>query len=170
MKATHLSLTVALAAAALGGGCAATETAMESNTGRKAAGGALAGAVVGGIIGNNSSAGTGKGAAIGAAVGGLAGAAVGHQQDKRADNVYTADNQIVVQSPPLTPTSQPYEAIPPRPYPNAVWIPGHYSYNGATYMWESGRWENPPSGATSWILPSWQPTAGGYIYVRGHWQ
>jgi hypothetical protein len=83
MKATHLSLTVALAAVALGAGCAATESAMETNTGRKAAGGALAGAVVGGIIGNNSSLGTGKGAAIGAAVGGLGGAAVGHQQDKR---------------------------------------------------------------------------------------
>lgn len=173
MKATHLSLTVALAAVALGAGCAATESAMETNTGRKAAGGALAGAVVGGIIGNNTHLGTGAGAALGAAAGGVAGAAVGHQQDKReygSGNVYSSENQIVVQNPPLAPTSQPYEQIPAKPYPNAVWIPGHYTYNGATYVWESGRWEQPPGGMTAWIPPAWQPSAGGYVYVRGHWQ
>jgi hypothetical protein len=37
-------------------------------------------------------------------------------------------------------------------------------------MWEAGRWENPPSGSTTWIPPAWQPTNGGYVYVRGHWQ
>jgi len=176
MKANHLSLTLALAAIILGAGCAATESAMESNTGRKAAGGALAGAVVGGIIGNNSHLGTGTGAALGAAVGGVTGAAVGHQQDKRAEanGTYATtgsyDQQIVVQSPPLAPTSAPYEQVPARPYPNAVWIAGHYTYNGSTYVWESGRWEVPPAGSTSWIPPAWQPTNGGYVYVRGHWQ
>jgi hypothetical protein len=76
----------------------------------------------------------------------------------------------VVQNPPLAPTSQPYEQIPAKPYANAVWIPGHYTYNGSTYVWDSGRWESPPSGTSAWIPPSWQPTAGGYVYVRGHWQ
>jgi hypothetical protein len=177
MKASHLSLTVALAAVALGAGCAATESAMETNTGRKAAGGAVAGAVLGGIIGNNTGGSTEKGAAIGAVAGGLAGAAIGHQQDKRTDGTYATntqygqyDQQIVVQSPPLAPTSAPYEQVPARPYPNAVWIPGHYTYNGSTYVWESGRWEVPPAGSTSWIPPAWQPTNGGYVYVRGHWQ
>jgi hypothetical protein len=178
MKASHLSLTVALTAVALGAGCAASENAMETNTGRKAAGGALAGAVLGGIIGNNTGGSTEKGAAIGAVAGGLAGAAVGHQQDKRADNTAynngtysTYDtNQIVVQQPPLAPTSAPYEQIPARPYPNAVWIPGHYNYTGSNYAWESGRWETPPSGTSTWVPPTWQPTNGGYVYVRGHWQ
>ncbi len=147
---------------------------METNTGRKAAGGAVAGAVVGGIIGNNTHLGTGAGAALGAAAGGIAGGAIGHRQDVNASNANgtygSYDQQIVVQNPPLAPTSAPYEQVPPRPSMNAVWIPGHYNYTGSTYVWESGRWEVPPSGASSWVQPNWQPTNGGYVYVRGHWQ
>ena len=36
--------------------------------------------------------------------------------------------------------------------------------------WESGRWEYPPSGSSSYVPDSWQRQGNGYVYVRGHWQ
>jgi hypothetical protein len=164
----------ALAVAALGAGCSSADVdavTPKTNTGRGAVAGAAAGAVLGGIIGNNTSGNTGKGAAIGAAAGGLAGAAIGHERDQRA-TVSSVDTQsgYVVQAPPPSPTSQPYEQVPARPDNQSVWIPGHYTYTGSGYVWEAGRWEIPPAGMTSWTPPAWQPQGSGYVYVRGHWQ
>src|SRR5690606_5977930 len=118
---------------------------------------------------------TEEGAAIGAVAGGLAGAAIGRQQDQRAaasTPVNTpADTRYTVQTIPPAPVSEPQEAVPPQPDPNAVWIRGHYAYTGNGYQWQPGRWEVPPAGAQTWVGPSWQPAAGGgYVYVRGHWQ
>lgn len=178
MKANTSIFTVGALITALSAGCASSSDIMpDSRTGQGAVAGAATGAVIGGIIGNNRGSGnTASGAAIGAAVGGLAGAAIGNQADRRSENdrtVYTTQDVsggYVVQAPPPAPASQPYEQIPPRPAGNAVWIPGHYAYNGSGYDWVSGRWEYPPAGATSWVPPTWQPQGTGYVYVRGHWQ
>jgi hypothetical protein len=174
MKANTSLLTLALAAATLGAGCASDSgIGPQSNTGRGAIGGAAAGAVLGGIVGHQSGE-AGAGAAIGAAAGGLAGAAIGNQRDRRQEvanaSTDTYGGGFRVQSVPPTPTSQPYEQIPQRPAGNAVWLPGHYAFNGNNYDWIPGRWEYPPAGATSWVPPTWQPQGNGYIYVRGHWQ
>lgn len=185
MKAHILTLPLATALLALGAGCSSGPEYSQyperdkNQTARGAVAGAATGAVIGGIIGNNSEHGnTEKGAAIGAVAGGLAGAAIGHRADQReaaavsSAPVYSSpDAGYTVQTIPAAPVSEPQEAIPPQPAANAVWIRGHYAYSGSGYQWQPGRWEVPPSGARSWIGPSWQPAAnGGYVYVRGHWQ
>ena len=159
-----------LLVAALSAGCASSTS---PNTQKGAVGGAVAGAVIGGIIGNNTSGNTTKGAAIGAAAGGLAGAAIGNNHDRRVENAQTtSDRGYVYTHVPPTPTSAPYESMPPRPNNEAVWIPGYYDFTGQgdQYRWVPGHWENPPYGSRSWQPPTWQQTNGGYIYVRGHWQ
>ncbi len=197
MKAHTISFTLAAAIAAMGAGCASSSAPPPGSvysqypasnppshqnypsqpndpnqTARGAVGGAVAGAVLGGIIGNNSSHGnTEKGAAIGAVAGGLAGAAMGRRADQREAGAYgTSDVAYTVQSIPPSPVSEPRENPPPQPGPGAVWIRGHYAYTGSGYQWEPGRWEFPPAGARTYVSPSWQPTNGGYVYVRGHWQ
>lgn len=160
-------VTVSLLLATLGAGCSSTSP----NTQRGAVGGAAAGAVLGGIVGHQSGEGA-KGAAVGAAVGGLAGAAIGNAQDRRVEN-HTADRQVgyVVQTPPPSPTSAPYESIPARPSNESVWVAGYYDYvGGDQYRWVPGHWEVPPPGYRTWAPPTWQQTGNGYTYVRGHWQ
>lgn len=169
------SLVGTLLIVALSAGCASSTS---PNTQRGALGGAAAGAVIGGIIGNNRSGETTKGAAIGAAAGGIAGAAIGNSADRRAENNATSADRgysqqgYVFQQPPPAPTSAPYESMPPRPNRDAVWIPGYYDYTGQgdQYRWVHGHWENPPQGYRNWVPPTWQPTNGGYVYVRGQWQ
>jgi hypothetical protein len=169
MKATK-SLLLSGLIIGLGAGCANT-----NNTQRGAVAGAATGAVLGGVIGHQS--GEAKaGAAIGAAAGGLAGAAVGHRADRdrvEAPPPTSVDNRQIVREPPPMPTSNPREAIPPRPAREAVWIEGHYAYTGNTaspYEWVAGHWEIPPPGANHWVPGSWQRSGDGYVYVRGHWQ
>jgi len=179
MKAHTISLPFAAAVALLAAGCASNDYASANNpnqTARGAVAGAATGAVLGSVIGNNSGSGNAeKGAVIGAVAGGLAGAAIGHRADERETAaqppVYSADTNYTVQSVPPAPVSEPQENIPPQPSGNAVWIRGHYEYNGNGYQWMSGHWEVPPGGMRAYIGPSWQPAAnGGYVYVRGHWQ
>ena len=182
MKAHTLITPLAAALVALGAGCSSysSDPYDKNQTARGAATGAVAGAVLGGVVGANSDrVSTEKGAAIGAVAGGLAGAAIGHGADQREANaanaappVYSStDTGYAVQSIPPAPVSEPQEAVPPQPSPNAVWIRGHYAYTGTGYQWQPGRWEIPPAGTSRYIGPSWQPAAnGGYVYVRGHWQ
>lgn len=176
MNANKSFLSVALALGLLGAGCSSSSDYIpQSNTGRGAAVGAATGAVLGGVIGHQSGD-TTKGAVLGGVVGGVAGAAIGNQRDRRAENdaaIYSSQDVAggyVVQNPPPTPTSQPYETVPPRPSNNSVWLAGHYAFNGSSYDWVPGRWEIPPAGATRWMPPAWQPQGTGYVYVRGHWE
>lgn len=179
MNKPILSLSLAAALALAGAGCSSANyndtpaygtygTYREpSNTAKGAAAGAAAGAALGAIVGHQSNE-TGNGAVVGAAVGGITGAAIGHRADSReaarTEAAYTA------QTVPLSPTSQPYETMPPQPSRDAVWIRGHYEYTGRKYEWVAGRWEVPPRGMRTWSEPTWQPNAGGgYVYTRGHW-
>jgi hypothetical protein len=159
--------------ALLGAGCSSSDFKSQSQTAQGAEIGAASGAALGGVVGHQSGEAT-KGAAVGAAVGGLAGAVIGHERERRADAAAgrVGDTAYSVQSIPPTPTSQPYEQMPPQPSRDAVWIRGHYEYTGSGYQWTAGRWEVPPPGMHTWIEPTWQPNpnGSGYVYTRGHWQ
>jgi hypothetical protein len=171
MKTPSLYLGLAAAFALIGAGCSSTDYQSQSRTAKGAEIGAATGAVLGGVVGHQSNE-TNAGAAVGAVAGGLAGAAIGHHAEQRdAAAARVGDTAYTVQAIPPTPTSQPYETMPPQPAANTVWVRGHYEYTGAGYQWIPGRWETPPAGMQTWVEPTWQPAAnGGYIYTRGHWQ
>jgi hypothetical protein len=167
------TLSVSLLTAALLAGCAAPAG---PNTQTGAGVGAAAGALAGGIIGHNTGGGhTVGGAVLGAAAGGLVGAAVGNRKDNEQTHTYTdadAHTGYVVQQPPPSPTSNPQDNVPAQPSPDAVWVPGFWSYTGASgqYEWVAGHWDYPPQGYRHWVQPSWERRDNGYVYVRGHWQ
>jgi|Deesub1362B_J571_1020462.scaffolds.fasta_scaffold15770_2 hypothetical protein len=61
------------------------------------------------------------------------------------------------------------EVRPPKPFPNAVWIAGHWHWNGVTFVWISGRWVKPRPGYV-WVPGHWMRTHHGWRWVPGRWK
>ncbi len=74
--------------------------------------------------------------------------------------------EMVVPSAPPPPID---EAHPDAPFANAVWITGHWFWNGARYTWLSGRWSGPRPGAV-WEAAHWVQGPGGWRLQQGHWR
>jgi hypothetical protein len=57
-----------------------------------------------------------------------------------------------------------------QPSPQHIWVPGHWRWSEGSYVWETGRWEVPPTPSVQWIAPQWQQQANGYTLREGYWQ
>jgi uncharacterized membrane protein YebE (DUF533 family) len=142
-----LFLGSALAVSALGAGCVGTGP----NTQQGAVTGGALGALAGAIIGNNSGGSGLGGALIGGAVGAIAGGTLGNQEDNQRGTVY--DGRAYAERPPVyrryesgpppPPPAPPSDPVTAPPSPNAVWVPGYWTYDGYRYTWVGGRWELP---------------------------
>jgi hypothetical protein len=162
---------MALAAAALLTGC----TGNGPNTQQGAVSGGALGAVVGGIIGNNSGHRTLEGAAIGAAVGAIAGGTLGNSIDNQNGTLYRSPeaagpNVVGHQFPTQPPPPQMAEVVTQPPSQAAVWIPGYWAFNGASYVWVGGCWQIPPPNCRIYVAPYWAQRGRGYVYIRGYWR
>ena len=62
-----------------------------------------------------------------------------------------------------------HDARPPRPVAKAVWIPGHYNWNGRKYTWIGGHWNVKPK-SNKWAAGHWKKHGRGYYWVPGHWK
>ena len=60
------------------------------------------------------------------------------------------------------------EKKPKRPGKKAVWIDGHWRWNGEKYTWIGGHWVKAPKG--KWIKGQWKKTKHGHIWVAGRWK
>jgi hypothetical protein len=60
-------------------------------------------------------------------------------------------------------------APPPAPYHGAVWVEGHWQWNGAQYIWLDGHYMQPRAGYV-YVQPRWERRGSGYIYVQGDWR
>ena len=63
------------------------------------------------------------------------------------------------------------EVRPVKPFPNAVWISGHWEWNRARndYVWVSGHWVKARPGRT-WVAGHWKKVPGGWAWVKGYWR
>jgi len=59
-------------------------------------------------------------------------------------------------------------AQPPAPYVGAVWVAGYWSWNGATWVWMDGRYEQPRVGYV-FVQPRWVRHGRGWVHVEGGW-
>ena len=77
-----------------------------------------------------------------------------------------ADGVVVYQAPP-----QPQVVVqqPAVPYQGAVWVQGHWTWNGAQYVWSQGHYVQPRVGHV-YVQPRWQRRGTGYVYVGGGWR
>lgn len=58
---------------------------------------------------------------------------------------------------------------PAQPYAGAIWVDGHYQWNGAQYVWVQGYWQQPRAGYT-YVQPTWVRQGNGYVYRQGTWR
>jgi hypothetical protein len=61
-----------------------------------------------------------------------------------------------------------HEVIGPKPHPNAIWLGGHWAWNGREYNWIAGRWEASPRGDV-WVAGHWKKTPKGWVWTPGRW-
>jgi hypothetical protein len=79
----------------------------------------------------------------------------------------TRTRVVYVAAPPPPPV---VEVVPVQPAPTYVWVQGHHTWNGANYVWVSGRWVVRPYGKTRYIPGRWQQGRGGWFWVEEHWR
>jgi hypothetical protein len=76
-------------------------------------------------------------------------------------------------------TANPYPPVPPpqvEMIPNPpvsanplVWQPGHWDWNGATYVWTQGAWVLRGGHGTLWQPGYWALSGGAWVWVPSHW-
>jgi hypothetical protein len=172
MRKTAL-LVSTLALSLLGAGCVGTGP----NTQQGAVTGGMLGALAGAIIGHNSSGGDALGGALlGGTAGALAGGALGNSVDNQRGTIYDRPyypapgySRVVTEAPPAPP-APPAETITAPPAPNALWIPGYWTFDGARYTWTAGHWEVPPPNARTYVAGHWENQGNVPVYVQGTWR
>jgi hypothetical protein len=68
------------------------------------------------------------------------------------------------------PPTPPPVVIPVAPGPRYILVPGHWSWDGARYVWIGAVWLLPPYPAASWIPGRWRHHHRGWYWVPGHWK
>jgi len=56
------------------------------------------------------------------------------------------------------------------PYPDAVWISGHWVHRHGDWVWVPGHWERRPRPHAYWVPGRWEPRGGGWVWIGGHWE
>lgn len=106
------------------------------------------------------------GAAIAMIVSGCRVRVRGHVPTARV-HATASHGTVVYQAPP-----QPRVVVhnpPPAPYHGAVWVQGHWSWNGAQYVWTDGHYVRPRAGHV-YVQPRWERRGNGWVHVRGNWR
>ena len=62
------------------------------------------------------------------------------------------------------------EHVAVAPRANVVWVPGYHRWNGASYVWVSGRWAQPPRRHARWVEGRWVHERRGYYWSEGRWR
>jgi hypothetical protein len=67
--------------------------------------------------------------------------------------------------PPAPPAIAPPGAPPSA---DTFYVPGHWEWNGALYLWRGGYWARVQPNYV-WVSSHYRWTPGGYIYIAGYW-
>ncbi len=68
------------------------------------------------------------------------------------------------------PPAERAEVVSVRPSEESVWIGGHWSGRGNSYVWVAGRWQRPDAGTKEWENGKWVHEPRGWYYSEGHWR
>ncbi|MCA9742036.1 MAG: YXWGXW repeat-containing protein [Deferribacteres bacterium] len=52
---------------------------------------------------------------------------------------------------------------------DAIWVAGHWKWNGKKYIWADGRWLAPRKGMI-YVPGHWEKNRQGWFYIDGHWK
>ena len=82
------------------------------------------------------------------------------------DPIPTALQRVVVT---VAPPADQVETIALVPEGHA-WIPGHWSWDGARYVWVPGQHMAVPEGFHTWTPGHWYAGGGHWFYASGYWR
>ena len=77
-----------------------------------------------------------------------------------------APQQVTYMPKPPPPPNIAAPSAPPSP--DTFYIPGHWEWNGSTYLWRGGYWARVQPSYV-WVAAHYSWTPGGYIYNPGYW-
>jgi hypothetical protein len=60
------------------------------------------------------------------------------------------------------------EAMPPQPYPDAIWTGGYWVWQD-NWVWARGRWSSPPQRGYRWVRPYYEHRGNSVIFINGFW-
>lgn len=67
----------------------------------------------------------------------------------------------------IAPPAPVYETVPVAP-PGRIWVPGHYEWNGYSYVWMRGYWVAKRPGY-DWRPAQWVQVGPRWMYQPGGW-
>ncbi|MDQ7065896.1 MAG: YXWGXW repeat-containing protein [candidate division KSB1 bacterium] len=76
-------------------------------------------------------------------------------------------NRIYVRIAPPKPKQ--VTVVTVRPHRHAVWVPGHWKWNGHRYVWVKGHWIKARKGYV-YVPGRWKHTHHGWYWVPGRWK
>ena len=56
------------------------------------------------------------------------------------------------------------------PSRNHVWVSGYQRWEGQSYQWVPGRWEQRPHARARWVGHRYVRRGGGHVFVEGRWR
>ena len=77
---------------------------------------------------------------------------------------YSGGGVAVYSAPPPAPVV----VAQPAPVAGAVWVEGHYQWNGSQYVWVDGYYVQQRAGY-QFVQPRWVVQGGRHVYVQGGW-
>ena len=78
---------------------------------------------------------------------------------------YASSGGVAVYS---APPPAPVVVAQPAPVAGAVWVEGHYQWNGSQYVWVDGYYVQQRAGY-QFVQPRWVVQGGRHVYVQGGW-
>ena len=79
--------------------------------------------------------------------------------------VEAAPTVVTLRPPPVR-----EEVIPAAPSERVVWHPGHWSWDGTSYVWVAGHWVDRPYANAVWEPGHWVDRGNGWVWEEGHWR
>ena len=70
---------------------------------------------------------------------------------------------------PSAPPPPRVEVAVAQPIAGAIWVPGAWHWNGASWVWLGGAWRMPPQVGLRWRAPSWVVSSRGVQLDPGRW-
>lgn len=74
---------------------------------------------------------------------------------------------VVYRQPP--PPRQTVIVRPAAPHPQAVWVEGHWQWNGRQYVWVDGYWAQHRQDHR-YVAPHWEQQGNGWVYYEGYYE
>jgi hypothetical protein len=78
-------------------------------------------------------------------------------------------SRIVAIVAPYPPPPKRAEIPPPPPDADLLWLVGHWSWDGAKYVWTAGHYAQRPTPTANWLPGYWDRDADGWLWTEGHW-